>query len=139
MANVAHASAALLGVLLGYAIAIPRRRLLLGAGIAALVACGLCGATFARPLVNLSSQGGYEEGKRGYNALIANNNQEALRWLRDAVKYKPKVAPLWFDLGIAYQRLANIEAASSAYQRAYRLEPTNPEYAQAAGRKTGAN
>ena len=139
VANVAHASGALLGVLLGYAIVIPKRRVLVGAGIATLILFGLCGATFARPLVNFSSQGGYEEGKWGYDALIVNKNQEAVRWFRDAVKYKPKVAAFWFDLGIAYQRVNDQQAATSAYQRAYELEPTNPDYAEAVGKKAQTN
>jgi GlpG protein len=71
VANVAHASGALLGALLGYSIVIPKRRVVLGVGMAILILLGFCGATFARPFVNFSSQGGYEEGKWGYDALIA--------------------------------------------------------------------
>jgi cytochrome c-type biogenesis protein CcmH/NrfG len=55
------------------------------------------------------------------------------------VKYQPKVSSYWFNLGIAYQRLNNQSAASSAYQRAYELQPTEPKYAQAAGKKMGSN
>jgi len=103
--------------------------------IAVLMLFGLCGSTFARPAINFSSQGGYEEAKWGYDALIADRNQEAVRWLRDAVKYQPKVASFWFNLGIAYQRLDNQTAAVIAYQRAHELEPTDPKYAEAAGKK----
>lgn len=139
VANVAHASGALLGLLLGYAIVLPARRTLIAGGITALVLFGLCGATLARPLINLSSQGGYEEGKWGYDALIANRNQEAVRWYRDAIRYQPKVPSFWFNLGIAYQRLNAQQAASSAYQRAYELEPVNPKYAEAAGKEVRHN
>jgi membrane associated rhomboid family serine protease len=137
VANVAHASGAVLGLLLGYAIVLPGRRALIVTGIVVLIVFGFCGATFARPLINLSSQGGYEEEKWGYDALIANRDQEAIRWLRDAVRYQPKIPLFWFNLGIAYERLNNQQAASNAYQRAYVLEPTNPDYAEAAGRKIG--
>jgi|SRR5215472_8456770 len=137
VANVAHAAGTVFGFLLGYAIVLPARRILFVGGLATLTLFGFCGATFARPFINLSSQGGYEEGKWGYDALIANRNKEAVRWFCDAVKYQPKIPSFWFDLGIAYQRLNDQRAASSAYQRAYELEPSNPEYAQAAGKKPG--
>lgn len=139
VANVAHAAGVVFGLMFGYAIALPARRTLMFGGISALILFGFCGATFARPFINLSSQGGYEEGKWGYNALIENRNQEAARWLRDATRYQPKISSYWFDLGIAYQRLNDREDAYSAYQRAYKLEPSNPEYAEAAGKKTLPN
>lgn len=139
VANVAHGAGAVLGLLLGYATVLPGRRALIAGSIAVLILFGLSGATFARPLINLSRQGGYEEAQWGYDALIANHNQQAVRWLRDAVTYQPRVSSFWFNLGIAYQRLNDQQAASSAYQRAYELEPTNPDYAEAAGRKIGAN
>lgn len=139
VANVAHASGAILGLLLGYAIVLPRRRTLIAGCVGTLILFGFCAATFARPLINFSSQSGYEEGQWGYDALIANRDQEAVRWYRDAVKYQPKVPSFWFNLGIAYQRLNEQSAASSAYQRAYELEPTNPKYAETVGKKIEPN
>jgi membrane associated rhomboid family serine protease len=139
VANVAHAAGAVFGFLLGYAIVLPARRILIAGGIVMLVVLGLCGATFGRPFINLSRQGGYEEARWGYDALVANRNQEARRWYRDAVKYQPKVSSFWFNLGIAYQRLDEQAAAASAYQRAYELEPTNPKYAEAARKEIKAN
>lgn len=139
VANVAHAAGAVLGLLVGYAIVLPNRRGLIVTGIAALVLIGFIGATVARPFINLSSQGGYEEGKWGYDDLIANRNQDAVRWLRDAVRYQPKVCSYWFNLAIAYERLNNQSAALSAYQRAYELQPSDPKYAEAAGKKAGTN
>jgi membrane associated rhomboid family serine protease len=126
--NVAHGAGALLGMLTGIAITMPRYRLLTVSGTAALVLFGLWGATFGRPMVNLSGKAGYEEGKWGYDALIANRNQEAARWLRDATKMQPTVPSYWFDLGIAYQRLGNMPAAKAAYQRAHQLKPDDPKY-----------
>jgi membrane associated rhomboid family serine protease len=139
VANVAHAAGAILGLLLGYAIVLPARRLLFVVGIAALLLLGIGGSTFGRPYINFSSQGGYEEGKWGYDALIANRNQEAARWLRDAVRYQPKISEYWFDLGIAYHRLNNQPAAMSCYQRAYELDPNNPDYAKAVGKTHETN
>jgi membrane associated rhomboid family serine protease len=133
--NIAHGAGALLGFLLGYAVVFPSRRRLLAGGVVALVLFGFWGSTLGRPLVNFSSQGGYEEAKWGYDALIANRDQEAVRWLRDAVKYQPKQSSFWFNLGLAEQRLKNPTAALLAYERAYELEPSNPDYAEAAGKK----
>jgi membrane associated rhomboid family serine protease len=124
VANVAHAAGAVLGLLLGYAIVLPVRRSQIAASIGLLLLLGFAGATFGRPFINLSSQGGYEEAHWGYDALIANRNQDAIRWCGDAVKYQPKVSSFWFNLGIAYQRSNDQAAASAAYQRAYDLEPT---------------
>ena len=89
------------------------------------------GSTLGRPKINLSGKEGYEEGKWGYDALVANRNQEAARWLRDAVIYQPRLAIYWFDLGIAYQRLGNKAAAGSAYKKAHDLEPNEAKYWEA--------
>jgi membrane associated rhomboid family serine protease len=137
--NVAHAAGAVLGLLLGYAIVLPARRTLIALSIGLLILFGFCGATFGRPFINLSSRGGYEEARWGYDALLANRNEEAIHWYLDAVKYQPKVSSFWFNLGIAYQRSNDQAAASAAYQRAYDLEPSKPEYAAAAGKEIRSN
>jgi membrane associated rhomboid family serine protease len=137
--NVAHGAGALLGVLVGYAIVLPKRRKLMIAVMTAVLLFGFWGSTLGRPLVNFSKYGGYEEGKWAYDALLAHQDQVAVRWFRDAIRYKPKTPEYWYDLGIAYQRLNDFPAASAAYERAYELEPSNPSYAAAAGRKPGQN
>jgi hypothetical protein len=139
VANVAHAAGAALGLLTGYAVVLPARRTLIAVSIGVLILFGFCGATFGRPNINFSSQGGYEEARWGYDALIANRNQDAIRWYRDAVRYQPKIASFWFNLGIAYQRSNDQKAASAAYQRAYQLAPTNSKYAETAGKETTPN
>ncbi len=131
VANVAHGAGAILGALAGLAITLPNRRRALIANIVAIVLFGLWGATLGRPIVNLSGKAGFEEGKWGYDALLANQNQDAVRWLRDATKLHPKVPVYWFDLGIAYERLGNMPAAMAAYQRAHALDPHDPKYAEA--------
>jgi membrane associated rhomboid family serine protease len=130
VANVAHGVGVILGVLVGVAIVRPSYRRLATAGVALILVFGLWAATFGRPLVNLSRYTGYEEGKWGYDALMADHNQEAARWLRDATIYRPSVPEYWFDLGIAYQRLGNVSAAMQAYKRAQQLDPDNPKYSQ---------
>jgi membrane associated rhomboid family serine protease len=134
VANVAHAAGAIFGWTLGYAIVLPRWRAPIAAGLAALALFGFAGSTVWRPRINFSSRGGYEEAKWGYDALLTNQNQAAIRWLRDAVKYQPQTASYWFNLGIAYERGNDLSAALAAYHRAYDLKPTDPQYTDAIAR-----
>jgi len=126
--NVAHAAGAVLGILVGLTITIPVRRLLVASAIVAIVAFGLWGSTLGRPRLNLSGKAGFEEGQWGYSALLADHNDEAVRWLREATTLQPKSPELWMDLGIAYQRLGNIPAATAAYSQAHNLKPDDPTY-----------
>src|SRR5207248_4340125 len=71
VANIAHGAGAVLGILVGAAIVLPRRRILISAGISAILLFGLWGSTVGRPRINLSAQRGFEEGKWGYDALMA--------------------------------------------------------------------
>jgi len=134
VANVAHAAGAIFGLILGYAIVLPGWRVPIGASAVALVLFGFLGSTVWRPFINFSAYGGYEEGKWGYDALVANQDQESIRWLCDAVKYQPKIASYWFNLGIAYERLNDPSAARAAYRRAYQLQPSDPKFADAIAR-----
>jgi membrane associated rhomboid family serine protease len=132
VANVAHPAGAVLGVLVGFAIADPARRLAYGASTLMLVLFGLWGCTLGRPVVNLSGKVGYEEAKWGYDALQDGRNEDTIRWLKDAVKLQPKSATNCFNLGIAYQRAAELPPAIAAYGRAHELDPQNPKYTEAA-------
>jgi membrane associated rhomboid family serine protease len=118
VANIAHGAGALLGILTGFAIARPDRRAAIAVGIATILLFGLWASTLGRPLLNQSGNAGYEEAEWGYNALVANRNQEAAKWFRDAVAYQPKIPGYWYNLGIAYQSLDNGPAAAAAYRRA---------------------
>jgi membrane associated rhomboid family serine protease len=129
--NIAHGAGAVLGALTGTAIVLPRRRVLIASGIGTILLFGLWGSTLGRPRINLSGRAGYEEEKWGYDALVANRDQEAARWLGDAVVYQPKLPIYWFNLGIAYQRLGKKTAAQAAYQRAHQLEPNEAKYSEA--------
>jgi tetratricopeptide (TPR) repeat protein len=129
--NVAHGVGAILGVLTGVAISQPRHRATATVSIGAILLFGLWGSTLGRPRINLSGKAGYEEAKWGYDALMANRNRDAARWFGDAVIYQPKSPSLWFDLGIAYQRLGNKTSAQAAYENAHQLDPNETKYSQA--------
>jgi cytochrome c-type biogenesis protein CcmH/NrfG len=128
VANIAHGAGAILGILVGFAITMPDRRPLFASAVAAMVVFGLWGSTYGRPRINLSGKAGFEEGQWGYKALLANHNEEAVRWLRDATIQQPKSPELWTDLGIAYHRLGNIPAATAAYDQAHKLKPDDPTF-----------
>jgi membrane associated rhomboid family serine protease len=133
VANIAHGVGAVLGILVGFAVTRPEQRNLAIATIVAIVCFGVWGSTYGRPSINLSGEAGYEEGHWGYDDLMADRNKEAVRWLKDAVRYQPKYAIYWYNLGIAYERLGEKTGAQSAYQRAHDLEPDNTDYSDAVG------
>jgi len=131
VANVAHLAGALLGALLGYAIAVPGWRLRMAIALSAVVAAGIWGATLGRAIVNVSRSAAYDESKLGYDALLRNDNVAALRWLNDAARLEPRSAYIWYDLGIAHARQGDLAAAKAAYQKAHDLDPVNSDYAKA--------
>jgi GlpG protein len=111
VANIAHGTGAILGVLIGLAMTRRKNRLLITAGISAILLLGFWGATIGRPRINLSTTAGDEEQQWGYEFLRANKNQEALRWLRDSVVYQPKNALFRYNLSVAQHRLGDDRAA----------------------------
>ncbi len=128
VANIAHGAGALLGVLTGAAIARPNRRLPAVAGLVATLAVGLWASTLGRPRVNFSSSAGEEEARWGYDALTAEKNEEAVRWLRDAVVYQPMDGVSWYNLAIAYRRLKEEPAALAACRKAAELGDADAAY-----------
>jgi membrane associated rhomboid family serine protease len=132
IANVAHGAGAVAGAVLGWTICLRSWRIVGSATMAVLVAIVVVSSTFARPWINMSKFRGYDEGKVGYDCLIANKNAEALRWLHDATLMQPKMAENWFNMGIAYDRLNRHSEAIAAYRRAHDLDPSNTKYQEAA-------
>lgn len=132
--NVAHGAGALLGVLVGLAIAEPARRMVFAAGAAALVVASLWGATAGRPMVNYSESFGYDAAKLGYDAIKARKNEEALRWFKLAADRLPAEAWVWYDLGLAYDGVGETEKADVAYRTAHTLKPDDAQYGELAGR-----
>lgn len=118
IANLAHGIGALLGIFVGLAVTREDHRSLAVIGLAATLLLGLWGATAGRPHINLSSDGGMEEARWGYEALVAKNNATAIRWFRDAVTYQPKNVTYLYDLGIAYERSGDMQNAIAAYHKA---------------------
>ena len=130
--NIAHGVGAVLGVLVGAAIASGRQSRVLYAAVTAVVCVAfVAGSTVLRPRVNLSAHGGYSEGQLGYEALLAERDEEAEKWLLRATRLDPDEPSYWFNLGIARERLEKLEQALACYKRAHELAPHNDDYASA--------
>jgi membrane associated rhomboid family serine protease/TPR repeat protein len=119
--NIAHGTGAVLGILAAFSIVRANRRPAIVAGIAVIVCFALCASTFWRPVLNAADGEGYEEGRWGYDALVANQNGEAIRWLRDATRYQPKVPEFWYYLALAQERSNDKLAAADGYRHAAEL------------------
>jgi membrane associated rhomboid family serine protease len=129
VANVAHAAGAGMGGVLGFlASSRGRSRALAAAGTAIVTVGTVLGATVWRPSINLSPDRGDAEARLGHSALLQNGDQEAVAWLSESTRLDPHDAGVWFNLGIAHQRLSRYREAEAAYQRAYRLRPDDAEY-----------
>ena len=126
--NIAHGAGAILGVLVGYAIvAKPRLRAISFTGAITLLLVSLAGATILREHTNLSPYRGYEESELGYQALLAEDNQKAERWLVRATRLKPDESSYWYNLGLAQHRLDKFEPALESFRRAHELDPGDEE------------
>jgi membrane associated rhomboid family serine protease len=116
--NIAHGAGAVLGILTGLAITLPERRAVTSAGICMIALFGLWATTLGRPKVNLSTYGSYEECRQGYDALVAQRDQDALHWFNEATAYRSAPAGCWYDLGIVHEQLGNAPSAVKAYRHA---------------------
>lgn len=133
--NVAHASGAVLGLLLGNAIAHRRleRRRLFAAGLAAALLLAGAGATVARPHINRSGAAAQEAAYFGFAAIENGDFERAAAVYERAVVMNAREADWWHNLGVARLHLRRLEDALSAFQRAAALAPHDPEYVCAVG------
>jgi membrane associated rhomboid family serine protease len=134
VANVAHGAGWLVGMVVGAAMATRgTRRLVFVGGVAVVLAASVAAATVARPLVNASRRAGDEEARLGFDALTADRNAEAVVWYTDATRLAPGEAGNWYNMGIAHDRLGHKAESIAAFDRAAKLNPSDADYAAAAG------
>jgi membrane associated rhomboid family serine protease len=127
--NVAHGAGAVLGAVLGFAVAgRPWERIVASIGAAVLVSASVAGAMVWRPWINLAKDAYVDEARLGYAALEAGRDEEGARWYRDAVRMSPGTASNWYNLGVAYLRLGRLKEALRAYERAHELDPGDANY-----------
>ena len=119
--NAAHASGAVLGLLLGLAVTTRgARRVGAAAALCALLILALVGASTATPSAEELAYLGYQDLENDRNELAAERYQRA-------VERNPSQADWWLNLGIARQRLGRAEEAAEAYRRGLALRPQNRE------------
>lgn len=116
--NIAHGAGGVLGILTGFALAMPKRRVPITVGIGLILGLSLWAATAGRPKVNFSAYASYDECKRGYDAMHSNHNEEALKWLQAAASYRANPASCVTDLGYTYQSMGKNTQAFAEYRKA---------------------
>lgn len=117
--NVAHAAGAVIGALAGGAVAAPGpRRKAAGAALVLLLAAITVAATVFRPRLNVPGERDAELERLGYQALIADDNALACRYLRTAAAMRHADPSTWYNLAIAYDRLGRKADAAEAYRHA---------------------
>jgi hypothetical protein len=116
VANVAHGVGALLGMLLGFAIC-GRRQVQREciAGIAVVVLIGLLGSTVYYPALNFSESA---EEQAAITALDNHDAARGMKLLERAVKLRHAPATAWYNLGVAYLRTGQYDAAFAALEHA---------------------
>lgn len=127
IANIAHGVGAVLGAIVGVAVARPRWRIAMSALAGVLLIASVAGATALRPYLNWSSTRGQQEAHLGYEAQTSGLNQQAVMWYRESLRMRQDPS-IWYNLGLAYQNLGDAPDALAAYRTAVRLAPSEPSY-----------
>jgi membrane associated rhomboid family serine protease len=117
VANIAHGSGALLGMLAGLVVADTRRRGALVAAIAAVMVFATWAVTVGRPTVNLSPDGGIEECQLGFDVHDARKPDQAVYWLRLAATYRALPDICWWGLGVSEKENGSPERAIAAFRK----------------------
>jgi membrane associated rhomboid family serine protease len=128
IANVAHGVGALLGGLVGFAVAARGARQWAAAlAVPATLFAATAGAGPLRPRVNLAhdASGSFQ---LGYQALEAGRFEEGVKHYRVVVATNPKNAAAWYNLGIAHENLKRWDEALAAYQRSWEVDPLDTRH-----------
>jgi membrane associated rhomboid family serine protease len=132
VANVAHGTGALLGVLCGGLLVFtPGKRLAAAISTAALLALGFVGGSILRPSINYSEGAWAESFNLGVRAAEAKDYELATLRFEEATRYPRSPAMAWYNLGWAHAHAGRLELSLDARERAVELEPGNPDYVSA--------
>jgi len=139
IANVAHGVGALLGLLLGFAIAGNHRpsgrrvgvQVASVVGVLLVLSASYVGATKLRPRINFAKDGSGDLTDLADHALDQKDYDEAIRRYRQALAVSPKIARTWHNLGVAFWNAGEMFDARDAFARASELEPENQRYQDA--------
>jgi membrane associated rhomboid family serine protease len=133
VANVAHGVGAVLGMLLGLAVAGEgAARWTSRAGLVVLMVMILLGSTVFWPRVNLSGNAVIGIEYAGIQALARNNVSHGVNLLEIAVKKKNAAAHTWYNLGVAYSQAGRDRDAAAAFEHAAQMPDADDEMKAAA-------
>lgn len=133
VANVAHGAGAVLGILLGLAIAGDRVVLWkCRAGLAALMVLILLGSTVFWTKVNLSSDATLKIEDAGVKALESEDAPHAITLLEIASQRRNAPAEVWYNLGVAYERAGRFDKALPAFRHAAQMPDADEQMIRAA-------
>ena len=139
VANVAHGSGAILGLILAAAIvARGRARAAAIAGVVTFVLAGAVLASVGREYVNLAPPDAAREAYRGYVGAKQGRYEEAARRYRRAVELDGGKSIYWYGLGVTLQHLGQMNEAADAYRKAHELDPADMDSAKALSWSLGA-
>jgi membrane associated rhomboid family serine protease len=131
VANVAHGVGAVLGMLLGMAIAGNRMvRWRSRAGLVVLMFLILLGSTVFWPQVNLSKNAPAEIERAALTALNDGNYSRGVRLLEIAAHKPNASARTWYNLGIAYGRAGDTNKALTAFRHAAQMPDADAQMIQ---------
>jgi len=133
VANIAHGVGAVMGMLLGLAVAGNRSvKWQSRAGLGALLILILLGATVFWPRVNLSSYAESEIEHAGLDALHHDNVPRAVKLLETSTHRRNAPARAWYNLGVAYERAGRVDDAATAFGRAAQMPDADSQMQQTA-------
>jgi membrane associated rhomboid family serine protease len=128
VANVAHGLGAVLGILLGLAIAGDRVVLWkCRLGLVALTVLILLGSTVFWPQVNLSSNAAPEIEAAAITALRQGDVPRGIKLLQIAVHKRGASAHTWYNLGVACARAGDLDQALAAFRHAAQMPDADAE------------
>ena len=133
VANIAHGMGAVLGFFLGLIATSSGLRILWNStGLVACLLWCLTGSTVLWPRFNLSADAQADAERAGIEALTRSDNPRGLRLLKLSAHMKNAPARTWFNLGVAYHRTGNAEAALAAYEHAAAMPDATKDMYEAA-------
>ena len=132
IANFAHAGGALIGGLVGWAIAERGARRGLAIGLSALtLGVFAAGASVLRPVVNLSKWAGIDAMALAERAAADEDLEQAVAWAERGVGFRRTPADHWAYLGRLYFELGRYDEACDALAEGLARDPDNEVYAAA--------
>jgi membrane associated rhomboid family serine protease len=133
VANIAHGAGAVMGMLLGLAMAGNRSvKWQSRAGLGALLILILLGATVFWSRVNFSSYAESEIEQAGLDALNHDDVPRAMKLLEISAQRRNAPARAWYNLGVAYERAGRVDDAAAALGRAAQMPDADSQMQQTA-------